>query len=114
MVKKIEQCSGVPDTSDWISKRATSKRDPVHGGTASSGLDAAAKGGSKIAHVAMASSSKGNFSKAAQPEPEHRDGRALWQFLRPRLRLLVKFEQMWGSLHDLYPQQSESTTISVH
>ncbi len=34
--------------------------------------------------------------------------RALWRFLRPRLEMLVRLETVWGSVHDLYPQKTES------
>ncbi len=36
---------------------------------------------------------------------------ALWRFLRPRLEMLVRFETVWGSLHELYPQKSESAHV---
>ena len=33
---------------------------------------------------------------------EKRSGVELWDFLRPRLKLLVKLQAQWGSMHDVY------------
>jgi hypothetical protein len=38
-----------------------------------------------------------------------RDGASLWKYLQPRLKILVQFEAIWGKLHDLYPQASQSS-----
>jgi hypothetical protein len=31
-----------------------------------------------------------------------RNGRELWAFLRPRLRMLVRMQTQWGDVHKLY------------
>ncbi len=38
---------------------------------------------------------------------------ALWAFLKPRLEMLVRFEAVWGSVHDLYPHNFESDYTDV-
>ena len=40
-----------------------------------------------------------------------RKGAELWDFLRPRLRLLVELEKRWGNIHRLYPTASASSVF---
>ena len=93
MVKKIEQCSLKPDAGDWKSE-ANNVSTP-----------SAQAGESKVAGA-----DQSMHAKASEPM-QPRTGEELWRFLRPRLKLLVQFEQMWGKLHDLYPQHSESRYV---
>jgi hypothetical protein len=34
-----------------------------------------------------------------------RDGRSLWNFLRSRLKLMVRFQAAWGQLHEMYANE---------
>jgi hypothetical protein len=34
---------------------------------------------------------------------QKKTGAALWRFLRTRLRVLVSFQSVWGTSHDIYP-----------
>ena len=46
-----------------------------------------------------------------RPSEDHQfSGKELWAFLRPRLKQLVDLQEMWGSVHNLYPTAS-STSI---
>eukprot|EP01043_Picozoa_sp_COSAG02_P026259 COSAG02_NODE_1507_length_12231_cov_56.431751_4_plen_780_part_00 len=42
-----------------------------------------------------------------------RTGKQLWEFLRPRLKLLVQLQQQWGSMHDVYGTHTASLFENV-
>ena len=54
----------------------------------------------KISEIGPQSGSAMADSPVVSIEP--RDGKALWSFLRPRLRLIVRMQAQWGDMHKLY------------
>ena len=53
-------------------------------------------------------STKPNKSKHKSTE---RSGAALWQFLGPRLKMMVSLQKQWGSIHTMY-QSSDTSVLS--
>ena len=54
---------------------------------------------------------KGDNTKQAVGQcrrPDKRLGADLWDFLRPRLKLIVQMQTQWGGIHQLYPSNAES------
>ena len=45
--------------------------------------------------------------RSAAKEPELRSGRALWQFLIPRLKTVARFSAVWGKMHELSPEAED-------
>jgi hypothetical protein len=43
---------------------------------------------------------------AFAPPPTQRSGKALWAYLRPRLKLVVAMQEQWGNVHMLYGKAS--------
>lgn len=41
-------------------------------------------------------------------ERQKKTGKALWTFLRTRLRVLVSFQGVWGTSHDIYPNMDSA------
>ena len=39
----------------------------------------------------------------------HRSGKELWDFLRPRLGILVRMQRQWGGVQDIYGQQARAS-----
>jgi hypothetical protein len=41
-------------------------------------------------------------------ERQKKTGKALWKFLRTRLRVLVSFQGVWGTSHEIYPNMDSA------
>ena len=56
---------------------------------------------------------RAKYTRSRTDENRRAIATALWAFVKPRLEMLVRFETVWGSVHDLYPQNDESDYSDV-
>ena len=54
------------------------------------------------------SHSTNQIVKTQVGERQKKTGKALWTFLRTRLRVLVSFQGVWGTSHDIYPNMDSA------
>ncbi len=69
-------------------------------------------GGRPPRRVRSADRFRTSYPKPAQSGT--RSGRQLWNFLMPRLTVLVKFSNLWGRLHELNPNAEELLHADHH